>query len=286
MSDWKPQSILIVGCGLLGASFAKAVHAHFPQCRLHAVEVDAAYRAWAEASGLFETVVSSLPERPVFDLAVLATPVDVACRQLPKAASVARWVMDVCSVKQQICQAAVDSGVQGQFAPTHPMAGLAVPGPSASRGDLFEQRTWLILDGWPACAVLAPFLAGLGAKVETVPSAEVHDAAMASVSHGIHVTSLCALLAADREKQRMGGEWQHWVGPAFRDITRLAASPSGFWTSTLLANRDAVQGYLEQLQTALHEVSDLLRAGDPGPMKAWLEGARDVHTAWGAGGPR
>jgi prephenate dehydrogenase len=280
MAELAPRTILVVGCGLIGTSFALAAKQRHPDVRLFGVEANAAYRRIVEASGVFQEVFADLPEAGHFDWAVLATPVDVACRQLPTAAQAADIVLDVCSVKRDICKAAEELGLTERFAPTHPMAGLAAAGPSFARSDLFAEQRWITFPSWPACSLVDPFLASLGAKVVHVPSPEAHDAAMAAVSHGIHLTSVAAMLACDSLKTRLPEDWASLTGPAFADVTRLCASPSGFWVSTLAANRENVLKYIGQLKHTLAQFEQALNDDHRDALAALLDQARRAHHVW------
>jgi prephenate dehydrogenase len=280
MADVAPRTILVVGCGLIGMSFALAVKQRHPDIRLFGVEAHEPYRRTVQASGIFQEVLPNLPKAGRFDWAVLATPVDVACGQLAAAAEVAEVILDVCSVKRDICRTAKALGLADRFAPTHPMAGLAAAGPAFARSDLFSGERWITFPAWRACSLVHPLLASLGAKIVHLPSPEAHDAAMAAVSHGIHVTSLSAMLAYESLKTRQTEPLASLTGPGFADITRLSASPSGFWVSTLSANRENVLEYIAELKQTLSAFERVLLDDDRQALAELLDQARSAHHVW------
>jgi prephenate dehydrogenase len=280
MNERFPESVLVVGCGLIGTSLARAISSRLPDITITGVEIRPDYRGIAAECGAFASIDADVPRASRFDLAVLATPVDVACRQLPAVAAVADVVLDVCSVKRDICQVAERFNLRDAFAPTHPMAGLSTPGPTHATPDLFAGRTWITIAGWPACRRVYPLLETLGARVVELPTPDLHDAAMASVSHGIHLASLTALLASDALATDRQGGWAELTGPAFRDVTRLAESPTQFWRSTLLANRDHVLSYISALQTVLGDIAAALTAADGDSIEQWLARAQSVYKKW------
>ncbi len=89
MNERFPESVLVVGCGLIGTSLARAISSRLPDITITGVEIRPDYRATAEECGAFASIGADVPRASGFDLAVLATPVDVACRQLPAVAAVA-----------------------------------------------------------------------------------------------------------------------------------------------------------------------------------------------------
>lgn len=275
-----PHSILIVGCGLIGTSFALAVKAKKPSVKFYGVERNAQFREEATALNIFESISSDLPRDRHYELAVLAVPNRIACEQLRAAADIAELVMDVCSVKSDICKTAENLGLATSFAPSHPMAGVAASGPKAASADLFDGRTWLTIRGWDACDAIAPLITTMGARILPVDSAAFHDEAVAAVSHGIHLTSLAAMLSYTELQQQAGANWAKFCGPAFRDITRLSASPSEFWTSTLLSNREHVLGYLAALKAQLTEFETALAQNREFDLTKLLDEARSAHCSW------
>jgi prephenate dehydrogenase len=273
------QSILIIGCGLIGTSIALGLKKVMPELRIDGVESFDANRQVADRTGVFGTIYADLPHH-VYDLAVIATPVDVAKNMILEVSLHALTIMDVCSVKQAVCETADEHGLRDRFAPTHPMAGASESGPMHASADLFEQSIWLCVTGWPMCAVLAPMLEALGARVEYVDSPSAHDAAMAVVSHGIHVTSVAAMLTYHHLQRDGQGEWNRWTGPGFRDVTRLSAAGSAFWASTLMENRLHVIDYLSALRGQLDLFQQALEEHDDDALIELLQSSRSAQRRW------
>lgn len=274
-----PASVVIVGCGLIGTSLGLALRAAWPDVPVHGLDVDTANAQQALAMGAFTTVSTAWPN-DTFELAVLAIPLDAACRALGTASEHAQWVVDVCSAKRPICDLADALGLRQRFVPTHPMAGRASGGPGEAVADLFADRAWILVDDWPATTHVEPFIRQLGARVARVPTAADHDAAMAAVSHAIHVTSLAAMLAGDEAAAGQQARWRTLTGPAFRDITRLAASPTEFWVDTLLANGDFVVQQLARLTGQLTAFQAAIASGDAPALATLLDDARTAHETW------
>ncbi len=281
-----PASACIVGCGLIGVSFAMSLKRAFPEMRLVGVDVNAMHRTLAQEKGVFDHLAPQFPEEEeTFHLGILAVPPSVAEELLLDLAQRCDVVMDVCSIKGPLCQRAEDLGLGERFAPSHPMAGIASEGPKNADGELFRGNPWILLKNWPACKRVEGIVAATGASLVWLEDAKVHDAAMAAVSHGIHVTSLSAMLAYDEARESLAGPAPNVAmakvtGPGFRDITRLADSPSGFWVDTLLANRVAVMEQIQRTQDSLQAFKDALLREDEETLRGLLNAARAARERW------
>lgn len=272
------ESVLICGCGLIGTSLAMAWHSADLPISLYGVDPSPRHREVAMATGAFVSVNASMPSDK-FDLIVLATPVDVACTQMTQVDAQATWMMDVCSVKKPLIEVANSLGRRNTFAPTHPMAGVAAEGPKEACATIFSGHPWIYLEDWPATAVVLPLIRATGARVVSIASAERHDAVMAACSHGVHLVSLSTMLMFDAIANRTSPMGQ-FTGPGFRDVSRLSASPAGFWVSTLMANREHVLHALDVYTQQLQGFQWALQNGDEDTLRMLLEQARIARTQW------
>jgi prephenate dehydrogenase len=270
----------MIGCGLIGTSMALAIRGKNSDARVDGVEVSHRHLTLATDSGAYQQVYSSFPDNS-YDLAVLAVPIQAACALLPEAASKATFVMDVCSVKTPICQLASELALSERFVPSHPMAGNSGQGPASADKSLFRDRPWILVEDWPACHALAPWIESFDSRIEWVESAEQHDAAMAAVSHGIHLMSVTAMLAAAFEADNSDAtNWELLTGPGFRDVTRLSQSPHDFWVPTLMANKQSVGRYLKAARDTMMEIERCLEAEDNEALARVLKAAKSAKDAW------
>jgi len=279
MSVNNKPSVLIVGCGLIGTSLALAWRKADAASKIDGLDIDEGHRLSAIAMGAFAQTWSTWPNCH-YDVVVLATPVDTACAHLVVAAEVGTVVMDVCSVKQPICNVAMEAGLGARYAPTHPMSGLASGGPLFARADLFVDRPFIVLQNFPSVTSVLPLIVATGARLEWLPSATVHDQAMASVSHVVHLASLAVMNAYQNASNAHSAHWHRLTGPGFRDVTRLSASPSDFWVSTLQANAAAVVPQIDRVIDSLCAFRSALAADDTVALRAQLDKARHSFEAW------
>ncbi len=278
------KRILVVGCGLMGTSLALALAKSPTEYSLDGMDERSEHIEVAAKYGVFQNLYRiDNPPIACYDLVALCVPVRAACDYLEQAFEWGQVVFDVCSVKTSICAHAYQSTAWERFVPTHPMAGKSVEGPLGATGTLFEQRPWLYLEGWPSSGEVLPLIQQTGALPVAIASPQAHDAAMATVSHSIHITSLAAMRAYGTTVTEMGERFDHLSGPAFQDITRLANSPTAFWTETLLENRISVLAQLDQVTKALTEFRFAIATNDETHLQQLLNEAKTAYEAWRGG---
>ena len=229
---------VIAGLGLIGGSIGMALRAagwRVAYVDPH-VELDDARRA-----GAADERRDALGDA---DLVILATPADVAVRQLSEVAADAN-VTSVCSVMRPLREAAGARGLQ--FTAGHPLAGSEQRGLQAARVDLFRGRRWFVdRDD----TLVARMIADCGAILDRVDAAG-HDRAVAVTSHlpQLLSTALAAWLDANDVDPR-------FAGSGLRTFLRLAGSDAGVWMPVLAANRDEIARNAEEVEKIVRAILD------------------------------
>jgi prephenate dehydrogenase len=278
-----PGPVLVVGAGLIGASVAMALSRAGVQTYIRDVDPAVAHVASSRGAGS-DADIAGAPA-----LVVVATPpddlgpeVERALTEFPTAV-----VTDVGSVKAKPLAHLERHGVdRGRYVGGHPMAGSERSGPLASAADLFEGRTWAVVER-PDCDRAAVRrvvqLAHVCGAVVVRMTTQEHDDAVARVSHLPHVV---AALTAGRLVEAPDGHLA-LSGQGLRDVTRVAAGDPGLWRQIVTANADAVGPLLLQLRTEIDQLIDSLETGDgQGVERVLRAGAAGVSAIPGKhGGP-
>jgi prephenate dehydrogenase len=259
--------VTVVGCGLVGASFALALK-EAGACG-HVAGWDADPSALEEALrlGVIDEMDEAFNEGGVSrsDLVYLATPVGQIVEFLRAGAPHVKpgaFVTDAGSTKVEVCRAArAHAQKTWLFVGGHPIAGSHLRGPSHARAELFEGAPYVLTppeDGSDPSALnaLEETLSLLGARVRVMP-AEEHDRALARLSHLPQLVS-CALAATVTEEVDKV-ELSALAGPGYRDMTRLAASPWDIWRDILATNPAEVADALDSLINKLAAAREGLR---------------------------
>ena len=289
------RRIAVVGFGLVGASFAAAVRAAYPDTRVLAVDIDE--RTLAEAVERGWATDGALPDDPAFerfvgdgcDLVVLATPVGAAERYFE---DLARWdyrgiVTDTASTKARITALAERVLPPPEnFVPGHPMAGSEVNGIEGARPDLFKGAHWILCPDADTPAEHFPRLhelvTSIGARVIALPR-EDHDKAVAVVSHVPHIMASSLVQLASRHADDQQALMRLAAG-GFKDSTRIAAGSPELWCGIAFDNKDALSDGLDEIQGIIGAFADALASDARAALTALLADAaaarRALPAAW------
>lgn len=281
----------LIGCGLMGGSFALAVRQAGLVERVVGYSPTARSRDAALALGAIDTAVDT-PAAAAHgsDLVLLALPVastEATLRAICDALAPETLVMDVGSTKSDVVQAAAALGDAQLpwFVPAHPIAGKAQAGVAHAQADLYQNCLVVLTPGAgtnaQAVAKARQLWQALQSRVrEMTPAA--HDAGFAAVSHLPHLLAF-ALMNAITE-QPNGADLLTLAGPGFRDFSRIAAGDPALWRDVLMANRVQVQEQSALFRTQLDALEHCLEHGDSAQLTTLISQASDARTAWKMGG--
>jgi prephenate dehydrogenase len=274
-----PNTVAIIGLGLMGGSLALALRAARWADRLIGVDRDAAMLAAAEKAGAIDSGTTELPANvAAADVVLLATPVRTILRLLPEVGRHARpgtLIMDLGSTKQRICRAM--TGLPEGLEPVggHPMCGKEVAGFAAAEATLFHQRPFVLCPvsrTAPAALELARSLALAAGARPVVLDPAIHDRAVGAISHLPY--ALAVTLMSIVNAGRTPAAWS-LAASGFRDTSRVAGSDVNMMLDILLTNREAVVGWLDAFAVPLAELRSELDRADEAALRERLTAARE-----------
>jgi len=282
----------LIGCGLMGGSFALAVRQAGLVERVVGYSPSERSRDAALARGAID-VAADAPAAAArgSDLVLLALPVastEATLRAICDALAPETVVMDVGSTKSDVVQAAERALGDAQlpwFIPAHPIAGKAQAGVAHAQADLYQNCLVVLTPGTvtnPQAVEKARQLwQSLQCRVrEMTPAA--HDAGFAAVSHLPHLLAF-ALMNAITE-QPNGADLLSLAGPGFRDFSRIAEGDPALWRDVLLANRAQVQAQSALFRAQLDALEQCLERGDIAQLTTLINQASGARAAWKMGG--
>ena len=199
------------------------------------------------------------------DIIVVAVPVGTAVKMVTRVLDIIgeeKIVIDVCSTKEQICNATKYHPMRKQFVSTHPMAGTEYSGPWAAQPGLFDGRACIFANAEESSPKALKTIEKMYDVLNMRPiymEAAQHDVHTAYVSHISHVTSFAlALTVLDKEKDE-----KHIFDLAsggFSSTVRLAKSNADMWVPILSQNHDNVlhvmDTYIEKMQEFRRAIAD------------------------------
>lgn len=281
----KPR-VLIVGLGMIGASFAKALCLS-QAATVIGLDAQAGVAEKARAMGIVDEAVSFPDLNTSFDAVILAVPVlamGPVLTQLKPWLGADTVISDVGSVKGAVVDAARDAlgELPPGFVPGHPIAGAERSGLAAAKSDLFDHHL-LILTPLPtsspeAVQLLTRLWQSVGADVVTM-SVSRHDEVLAATSHLPHLLAFSLVDTLARESENR--EIFRYAAGGFRDFTRIAASDPTMWHDVFLANREATLSILRRFQADLDVLADAIENREGATLKSVFgraKSARDYFT--------
>jgi prephenate dehydrogenase len=282
----------VIGCGLIGGSFALAMkHAGLAR-RVVGYSRTPATTALALRLGTIDEAADSAAGAVAgCDIVFIAVPVaatEATLKSIRQALEPGVLLMDAGSTKRDVVDAArrtlrerIDC-----FVPAHPIAGKESSGVEHAEATLFVGRQ-VILTPLPQTDTALLKRAGsvwqsIGAELRTM-SAEEHDTRFAAVSHLPHLLAFAFFsTVAD---QPAGDEFLALAGPGFRDFTRIAASDPAIWRDILSANREEVLKQSQQFRATLDSFETAMRLGQGTALEALIRGASEGRAEWRMGEP-
>jgi len=286
----KFEQLGLIGCGLMGGSFALAVKRAGLVKRVVGYSKSPSTTERARQMGIIDVEApSALLAVSGADLVLLAVPVsatEATFKAIRHLITSNMLIMDVGSTKHDVVEAArrVLGSNLGSFVPAHPIAGKEVSGVEHADAELYIGKQ-VILTPMEKTQVghlkrATELWEALGCHVQQM-APEAHDAAFAAVSHMPHLLAFALMHAINN--QPMGKDFLALAGPGFRDFTRIAASDPKMWRDVLLANKHEVVEQAKMFQRSLLNMLQLVEDGQGEKLEAMIELASNSRSHWRMG---
>ncbi|MDQ2780566.1 MAG: prephenate dehydrogenase/arogenate dehydrogenase family protein [Pseudomonadota bacterium] len=287
------QQLALIGCGLIGGSFALALKRAGLVKRVIGYSKSPSTTERAKKLGAIDLVAeSALLAVSGSDIVLVAVPVaaiENTLKSIRDLVEPGMLVMDVGSTKRDVVDAArrVLRDRVASFVPAHPIAGKEVSGIQNADAALFNGRH-VILTPLPQTAPdliqkATDVWSAVGAQVLRM-TAENHDAAFAAVSHLPHLLAFAFFSGVSN--QTAGRDFLSLAGPGFRDFTRIAASNPETWRDILIANREEVLKQSQRFRHALDALEHAMREGNADALEDLIRAPADGRASWQMGAPR
>lgn len=270
------MNIAVIGMGLIGGSFARAIKYKTEHTVFGA---DANMQALCKAR-LVGAVDDILDDEKLSscELVIIALYPQAAVDWLKAhAGHVARTAMvtDTCGVKQAVCSGCHAIAQQHGFCYIggHPMAGVEHSGFDHSRCDMFENASMVLtpLSGVPIAEVdrLKRFMLTLGFAKTVITDPAEHDRMIAYTSQLAHVVSSAYVQSPCALGHR------GFSAGSYRDMTRVATLNEDMWTELFMDNHGPLAEQLDALVERLQDFSAAIKARDKDRLRAMLRAGRE-----------
>jgi len=277
----------VIGCGLMGGSFALALKRAGLVKRVIGYSKSPSTTEKAKRLGVIDTAAeSALLAVSGSDIVLIAVPVaatEATFKAIRHLIEPGVLIMDVGSTKRDVVDAArrVLKENISSFVPAHPIAGKESGGISNADATLYNGRQ-VILTPLPQTnpdlvQKATDVWAAIGAQVLRM-TAENHDGAFAAVSHLPHMLAFAYFNSVAR--QPAGRDFLSLAGPGFRDFTRIAASDSTMWRDILMSNREEVLKQSMRFRHTLEAMEHALKSGNVEALEDMVRSASEARGSW------
>ncbi len=266
------MKIAILGLGLMGASFAKTLHAR-SDSKVLGFDRDENVINKALSQGIIDDIFDVQNAKEVDMLVVALYPRDFESaieKYLPYLQNGA-IIIDFCGTKRLVASKMLEFAKAYpnlSFVGGHPMAGREYSGIEHSVETLFSKASMILVP----CSIdkdkleyLKKFFLSLGFAEAIECSAEHHDAMIAYTSQLCHVVSN-AFIKNDSAKLHVG-----YSAGSYLDLTRVAKMNSRMWAELMIDNRDKLLKELKEFQSNLDRYREALENGNESALFDLLE---------------
>ena len=281
------EQLGLIGCGLMGGSFALALKRAGLVKRVVGYSKSPSTTERARHLGVIDVEApSALLAVSGADIVLIAVPVastEATFKSIKHLVTPTMLIMDVGSTKRDV----VDAGRRslreqiGCFVPAHPITGKELSGVENADADLYAGRQVVLtpidrtngvqlqqaIDVWAA----------LGCRVVKM-TPETHDAAFAAVSHLPHLIAFALMNAIGG--QALGKDFLSLAGPGFRDFSRIAASDPTMWRDVMLSNREELLAQSKIFQRNLEALELMIANGNGDALLEQFEKASTARANW------
>ena len=269
----------IVGLGLMGGSFAKALQKYNIADKIIGYDLSQKHQKEALELNLIDSICL-IDDLKSCDFIILTIPVDAIIQFLPKLIGCKNTttIIDFGSTKKLISQN-IPNELKLNYIPAHPMTGTEKFGPSAAIDNLYENKTMVLCD-IEKCGELHKNRAieifnKLNMNLTFMDSSE-HDVHASYISHLPHILSFSlANTVMSHEDPK------HIISLAaggFKDMSRIAKSSPNMWTDVFRQNKDNLLDSIESYEKQLSLIKNMIKDEKYDEVFSLIEKANTLHN--------
>ena len=266
------KRILIVGLGLLGGSYAKALKRF--GFHISAITKEQSSIDYALKEGIIDEGSTELDRNIIgqADLVVFALYPHVFVEWIEKNQQLLKsgaLITDVTGVKGSIVYRIQDILREDvEFIAAHPMAGREVSGVENSTEKMFVGANYIVTptakntpEAIETCVELGRLLGF--ANVATL-SPEEHDEMIGFLSQLTHCIAVSLMTCNDKEHM------EKYTGDSFRDLTRIARINDLMWSELFVANKKVLLDQMDMFMNEFAKLRGMIETEDIDGMRAMM----------------
>jgi prephenate dehydrogenase len=268
----------IVGLGLMGGSFAKAVKKYKISNNILGYDHNIEHQKEALKLNLIDKTVT-LDELKTSDVIILAIPVDGIISFINKIGELPKntTIIDFGGTKELIVKN-IPNNLKENFIPAHPMAGTEKFGPKAAIDNLYENKIIVLCD-LENCGKIHKKRA-----IDIFKTIKMNIVYMNSKNHDIHASYISHLphaisyaLANTVMEHENPKDITSLAAGGFKDMSRIAKSSPDMWTSIFRQNRQNILKGIDIFEKQMKSIKEMLKDEDYEEINKWMSKATILH---------
>ncbi len=255
MKTIENSNILIVGLGLIGGSYARALNKH------HMIpmgeDIDEETMKYALEHHMIDSNFLSLEEKiqraDFIILGLYPSQVVPWIEHYQPYMKEGTLITDVTGVKRRITyQVEQILRKDVEFIASHPMAGKETSGILHASADLFQKANFIITptlhSSKDSIEWMKQFALLLGCKYIEILTPEQHDEIIGFLSQLPHAIAVALMNSHEAEN------YIKYTGDSFRDLTRIAKVNEALWSELFISNQDYLISEIDQFIIELEKL--------------------------------
>ncbi len=268
----------IVGLGLIGGSFAKAIKKYAISSKINGYDISLENQNDAIKLNIVDEIIG-IEELLKCDIIILAIPVDAIISFLPKLKNIANTttIIDFGSTKNLIVKN-IPKEIKANYIPAHPLSGTEKFGPKAAIDGLFENKTMVLCD-LDKCSSFhknraIEIFTTLNMNL-TFMQSEQHDIHASYISHLPHALSFA--LATTVMNHEDPKDIVSLAAGGFKDMSRVAKSSPYMWRDIFSQNKQNVLESITLYEEQLSLLKSMIKNDKSNEIVDWMKKANSLH---------
>ena len=263
--DWiSEDQIMIVGLGLMGGSYARALKRlgfHVSAIDKDPESIEYAVKNGIIDRGYTEPDADAVGNADALIFALYPGVFREWIREYGKMLKPGARITDVTGVKRCIVYDIQDMlKDEVEFIASHPMAGREVYGVKNSTDKMFTDANYIVVPTERNTPEAIEWCKGLGRllgfRKVSVLSPEQHDEMIGFVSQLTHCIAVGLMTCSDN------AHLVDYTGDSFRDLTRIARINDAMWSELFLLNREPLLEKMDSFISEMQLLRNMLSSGD------------------------
>jgi len=272
--------IAILGLGLIGGSFAKALKHANPQIHISAFDKDEVLNQ-ALSDTVIDETLSFSDQILKSDIIFLALPIESSLeifKTISPQLNENQIISDLCSVKGIFREEWKKLSSEGTYIGAHPMTGKEKSGYENSDALLFENSVFIVCTEDGKSKLFDDYINLVktsGARISLL-DAHLHDKITSQVSH---LPQLLSVLLVNHSAQKVDeNSFLDYAAGGFRDMTRIASSDFAIWESIIKYNKSEIIDSIEKFEKQLSSLKDIINKDVYSGINNLFESARQLRN--------